>query len=67
MRFETAALDRSRHVLKIELLEIETHRSEIARDVRRLRANIDWDVSGVDQTAADTLILTEVAQAVEVL
>jgi hypothetical protein len=56
---------------KIEQLEIEAQRGEIARDVRRLvekyRAIFDWDVPDVDQTAADTLILTEVALAVEVL
>ena len=56
---------------KIEQLEIEAHRGEIARDVRHLvekyRAIFDWDVPDVDQTAADTLILTEVALAVEVL
>jgi hypothetical protein len=56
---------------KIEQLEIEAHRSEIARDVGHLvekyRAIFDWDVPDVDQTAADTLILSEVALAVEVL
>jgi hypothetical protein len=56
---------------KIEQLEIEAHRSEIARDVGHLvekyRAIFDWDVPDVDQTAADTIILSEVALAVEVL
>ena len=56
---------------KTEQLETEAHRSEIARDVGHLvekyRAIFDWDVPDVDQTAADTLILSEVALAVEVL
>ena len=56
---------------KIEQIEIEAHRDAIDRDVRHLvekyRAIFDWDVPDVDQTAADTLILSEVALAVEVL
>ena len=56
---------------KIEQLEIEAHRSEIARDVGHLvekyRAVFDWDVPDIDQAAADRLILTEVVTAVNAL
>jgi hypothetical protein len=56
---------------RIEQLELEAHRGEIVRDVRRLvekyRAIFQWDVPDVDQVAADTLILTEVALALEVI
>jgi hypothetical protein len=56
---------------KIEQLEIEAHRGDLARDVRHLvekyRAIFDWDVPDIDPTAADTLILTEMALAIEVI
>ena len=56
---------------KLEQFEIEAHRGEIARDVRHLvekyRAVFDWDVPDIDQAAADRLILTEVATAVNAL
>ena len=56
---------------KLEQFEIEAHRGEIVRDVRRLvekyRAVFDWDVPDIDQAAADRLILTEVVTAVNAL
>ena len=56
---------------KLEQFEIEAHRGEIVRDVRHLvekyRAVFDWDVPDIDQAAADRLILTAVATAVNAL
>lgn len=46
---------------KMEQLELEAHRSEIAADMRSLvekyRAIFDWDIPEIDQHAADKLIL----------
>jgi len=56
---------------KLEQFEIEARRGEIARDARHLveryRAVFDWDVPDVEQAAADRLILTKVATAVNAL
>jgi hypothetical protein len=51
----------------IEQLELAAHRADIADDVAKLvekyRKIFDWDVPDIDQTAADKLILSEVAKA----
>lgn len=56
---------------KIESIELASYRSEIAGDVKVLvekyRKIFDWDVPDIDQRAADTLILTEVALAVDTI
>jgi hypothetical protein len=55
---------------RLEQLEIEAHRGEIARGVRHLFESIaplSIKTCDVDQTAADRLILTEVATAVDAL
>lgn len=58
-------------VAKIESIELASYRSEIAGDVKVLvekyRKIFDWDVPDIDQRAADTLILTEVALAVDTI
>ena len=54
---------------KIELLELEAHRSQMIKDVKKLvekyRAIFDWDVPDIDQGFADKLILVEIRQALD--
>jgi hypothetical protein len=54
---------------KIELLELEAHRSQIVDDVKKLvekyRSIFGWDVPDIDQAYADKLILVEITQALE--
>ena len=54
---------------KIELLELEAHRSQIIDDVKKLvekyRSIFGWDVPDIDQGYADKLILVEISQALE--
>lgn len=54
---------------KIELLELEAHRSQIINDVKKLvekyRAIFDWDVPDINQGYADKLILVEIGQALD--
>jgi len=54
---------------KIELLELEAHRSQMIADVKKLvekyRAIFDWDVPDIDQGFADKLILVEIRQALD--
>jgi hypothetical protein len=54
---------------KIEQLELEAHRSQMIKDVKKLvekyRAIFDWDVPDIDQGNADKLILVEIRQALE--
>ena len=52
---------------RIEQLELSAHRADIVADVAKLvekyRKIFDWDVPDIDQSAADRLILSEVAKA----
>jgi hypothetical protein len=54
---------------KIEQLELEAHRSQVIKDVKKLvekyRAIFDWDVPDIDQGYADKLILVEIRQALD--
>jgi len=54
---------------KIEQLELEAHRSQMIKDVKKLvekyRAIFDWDVPDIDQGYADKLILVEIRQALD--
>jgi hypothetical protein len=54
---------------KIELLELEAHRSQMIKDVKKLvekyRAIFDWDVPDIDQGFADKLILVEIRLALD--
>lgn len=54
---------------KIELLELEAHRSQIIKDVNKLvekcQAIFDWDVPDIDQGFADKLILKEIYSALD--
>lgn len=51
----------------IEQLELDKHRHQIFTDVKKLvekyRAIFDWDVTEIDQPAADKLILAEMHKA----
>jgi hypothetical protein len=53
----------------IEQLELAAHRKQIDMDVMRLvekyRSIFDWDVAEIDQRLADTLILTEIRNALD--
>lgn len=54
---------------KIELLELEAHRSQIDSDVRKViekyRAIFDWDVPDIDQSFADNQILVEIRKVLD--
>lgn len=54
---------------KMEQLEMDAHRAQLARDVETLvnkyRAIFGWDVPGLNEAAADRLILTAVRQALD--
>jgi hypothetical protein len=54
---------------KIEQLELEAHRSQMIKDVKKLvekyRAIFDWDVPDIDQGYADKLILVEIGKALD--
>ena len=54
---------------KIEQLELEAHRGQMIKDVKKLvekyRAIFDWDVPDIDQGYADKLILVEIRQALD--
>lgn len=54
---------------KMEQLEMDAHRAQLVRDVETLvnkyRAIFGWDVPGINEGAADRLILTTVRQAVD--
>lgn len=54
---------------KIELLELEAHRSQIIDDVKKLvekyRSIFGWDVPDIDQGYADKLILVEIRRALD--
>lgn len=54
---------------KIELLELEAHRSQIIDDVKKLvekyRSIFGWDVPDIDQGYADKLILVEIRRTLD--
>ena len=54
---------------KMEQLEIDSHRSEILADLRKLyekyRAIFGWDIPEIDQQTADELILSAMHTAVD--
>lgn len=54
---------------KMEQLEMDAYRAQLARDVETLvnkyRAIFGWDVPGLNEGAADRLILTAVRQALD--
>lgn len=54
---------------KMEQMELDAHRAEIAEDMRGLmekyRAIFDWDIPEIDQPAADKLILAAMHSALE--
>ncbi|MFM9915459.1 MAG: hypothetical protein ACKVOX_06600 [Rhizobacter sp.] len=54
---------------KIEQLEMDAHRAQLAGDVKGLvekyRAIFDWDVPEVDEALSDRLILKALRQALD--
>jgi len=54
---------------KIEQLELDAHRKQIATDMRGLlekyRTIFDWDIPEIDQQAADKLILAAMHTALD--
>jgi len=54
---------------KIEQLEMDAHRAQLASDVKALvekyRAIFDWDVPEIDEALSDRLILKAVRQALD--
>ncbi len=54
---------------KMELRELEGHRSQMINDVKSLvekyRAIFDWDVPDIDQAYADKLILAEISKVLD--
>ena len=54
---------------RMEQLEMDAHRAQLARDVKDLvekyRAIFDWDVPEVDQALSDRLILQAVRQVLD--
>ena len=54
---------------KMEQLELDAHRAQLARDVAGLvdkyRAIFEWDVPEIDEGAADRLILAAVRQTLD--
>jgi len=54
---------------KIEQIELDRHRQQITNDVKKLvekyRAIFDWDIPGVDERAADQLILSAVRDGLD--
>lgn len=54
---------------KIEQLELDAHRSNIVADMRSLvekyRTIFDWDISEIDQPAAEKLILAAMRTALD--
>lgn len=54
---------------KMEQLELDAHRSEIAADMRSLvekyRAIFDWDIPEINQPAADKLIMAAMHTALD--
>ncbi|MDR3391705.1 MAG: hypothetical protein P4L77_08215 [Sulfuriferula sp.] len=54
---------------KIEQIELDEHRTEIAKDmhslVEKYRAIFDWDIPEIDQHAADKLILAAMHKALD--
>jgi len=54
---------------KMEQLELDAHRAQLARDVEHLvnkyRAIFEWDVPDIDEGTADGLILAAVRQALD--
>ncbi len=54
---------------KIEQLEMDAHRAQLAGDVKALvekyRAIFDWDVPDVDEGLSDRLILEALRQALD--
>jgi hypothetical protein len=54
---------------RIEQLEMDAHRSQLAGDVKALvekyRAIFDWDVPEVDEALSDRLILKALRQALD--
>ena len=54
---------------KMEQLEMDTHRAQLARDVESLvdkyRAIFGWDVPGINESAEDRLIFTAVRQTLD--
>jgi hypothetical protein len=54
---------------KMEQLELDAHRKEIAADMRGLlekyRAIFGWDIPEIDQSGADKLILAAMHKALD--
>lgn len=54
---------------KMEQLELDAHRGQLARDVETLvnkyRSIFEWDVPDIDESAADRLILAAVRQTLD--
>lgn len=54
---------------KIEQLELDAHRGQMADDMRKLfekyRAIFEWDIPDVDQEAVDKIILAAMHAAVD--
>lgn len=54
---------------KMEQLELDAHRAQLARDVETLvnkyRSIFEWDVPDIDESAADRLILAAVRQTLD--
>ena len=54
---------------KMEQLELDAHRNEIAADMRNLfekyRTIFDWDIPEINQKAADKLILAAMHTALD--
>jgi hypothetical protein len=54
---------------KVEETELDAHRDQIIRDVRKLvekyRAIFEWDVPDIDQDSADRLILGQLRGSID--